>query len=102
MRMAHALLMHPPMSASLSHSGSLEISATQQDAIDALGKDERSLPAPLALARRAYLSNDALERAEASADLAAFWDERTRLVEWIAPWREVYRFSPPDHAWFLG
>lgn len=81
---------------------SLEISSAQRDTIDALAKDARVFPPPLALARSAYLPNDAVERAEAAADPDAFWAERARLVEWIEPWQEVCRFEPPNHAWFVG
>lgn len=80
----------------------LDISSTQQQAIDALAHDENVIAAPLSLARRAYVANDALERAEAAADLGAFWGERATLVEWSRRWDAVFRFDPPNHAWFLG
>lgn len=80
----------------------LEMTSTQQDTIDALRRDTRTIAPSLALARAAYLKNDAIERAEAAADAAAFWGKRAELVEWMTPWREVCKFEPPNHAWFLG
>lgn len=54
----------------------LAISQTQQSAITALAKDVRVFRAPLALARKVCVPNDALIRAEGEADLEVFWRER--------------------------
>lgn len=80
----------------------LEISEAQRAAIDALAHDEEVIPAPLSLARRAHLPNDALERALAAEDADAFWAERAKLVEWMKPFERVSRFELPRHEWFLG
>ncbi len=78
------------------------LSESQQAAIEKLARDEVVIPAPLWLARQAYLPNDALERADAAADRDRFWAERARQVDWFEPWHTVSTFDPPRHAWFLG
>jgi hypothetical protein len=82
--------------------GSIALTQAQREAIDALGHDEDTVPAPIWLARQAYVPNDALERMHADRDPAGFWRERASLVEWMAPFREVMRFDPPRHEWFVG
>jgi acetyl-CoA synthetase len=81
---------------------SLEISQSQQAAIEKLAKDENVILPPTWLAREATIPNDAIERAHALSDPDAFWAEKAKAVEWIAPWKEVCRFDPPKHEWFLG
>ncbi len=80
----------------------LDLSESQQAAISKLARDENTIAPPVWLARQAYLPNDAIERAAAASDPAAFWAERARLLEWASPWREVMRFEPPRHEWFVG
>ncbi|MGE5184037.1 MAG: acetate--CoA ligase [Acidobacteriota bacterium] len=81
---------------------SLDLTGSQQAAIEALAQGEAPIAAPLWLARQAYLPNDELERRIASADGDAFWRERAQLVDWIRPFDEVSRIAPPRHEWFVG
>ena len=74
----------------------------QRVAIEALARTEDVIPAPIWLAREASVSNDAVERAHAAKDPEGFWREKASLVEWMEPFREVVRFDPPDHQWFVG
>ena len=80
----------------------LELSESQQAAIEKLARDEVVIRPAIRLAREAVMANDAVERAHAEADPEAFWAERAEAVEWIEPWREVLRFDPPHHEWFVG
>jgi len=80
----------------------LDISDAQRETIMALAHDENVIHPPLALARKATVPNDAVERAEAETDLAAFWGERAGLVEWMTRFDRVFRFDLPRHEWFLG
>jgi acetyl-CoA synthetase len=80
----------------------LDLTDAQRATIDALAHDEGTIPAPLWLARQATVPNDVVERAHAARDPDAFWAERAGLVDWIEPFKEVCRFAPPNHQWFLG
>ncbi len=80
----------------------LDLTGSQQAAIEALAQGEAPIAAPLWLARQAYLPNDELERRIASADTDAFWRERAGLVDWIRPFDEVSRIALPRHEWFVG
>ncbi len=80
----------------------LDLTDVQRATIDALGRDEDLIRAPIWLARQAHVPNDAIERAHAASDPAGFWRERAALVEWMEPFGEVFRFAPPKHEWFLG
>ncbi len=71
-------------------------------AIEALAHDDDVIPAPRWLADAAYLPDDDAERRAAAADRDAFWRERARLVDWIAPFDEVSRIALPRHEWFVG
>ena len=79
-----------------------ELSEAQRAQIAALSRDEAVIPAPVWLARQAVMQNDAIERAFARDDEEGFWREKAQLVEWMAPFEEVLRFSAPEHAWFSG
>lgn len=78
------------------------LTGTQRAAIDALRHDDQTIPVPIALARRAHVANDALERLHAQRDPDGFWAERAKLVEWMAPFERVSRFDLPRHEWFVG
>jgi len=80
----------------------LALSETQQAAIRRLARDETVIRPPIRLAREAFLANDAVERAHAESDPESFWAERAAEVEWLEPWREVLRYDPPRHEWFVG
>ncbi|MCM2257696.1 MAG: acetate--CoA ligase [Vicinamibacteria bacterium] len=80
----------------------LGLSPSQQAAIGKLARDEVVIEPPTWLAREAFLRNDAIERAHALQQPEQFWAERANALEWIAPWREVCRFDPPRHEWFVG
>ena len=80
----------------------LDLTASQKAAVARLARDENVIPPPIALARDAVLPNDAIERQHALADPAGFWGERARAVDWLEPWSEVLRFTPPRHEWFVG
>jgi acetyl-CoA synthetase len=79
-----------------------DLSDAQRAQVQALSHDEAAIPAPVWLARRAQIPNDVVERAHASADLAGFWREKAALVDWMEPFTEVMRFTPPKHEWFIG
>src|SRR5512143_3044360 len=61
------------------------LTGAQQAAIEALSHNDQHIPAPLWLARQAYLPNDEVERRIAAADPDAFWREQGTLVDWIRP-----------------
>ncbi len=75
--------------------------SAHDSALRTLLAGERPIPAPAWLAGRATIDHDA-ECARAAEDPAAFWGEKARAVEWGTPWREVLRFDPPRHEWFVG
>ena len=62
---------------------------------------EPPIPARAWLAAQAAMDHDA-ECARAAADPAGFWAEKAMAVQWATPWREVLRFEPPRHEWFVG
>jgi acetyl-CoA synthetase len=78
-----------------------DLSEAQKQQISALSREERVIQAPVWLAQKASVQNDAVERAHAERDLEGFWREKAKLVEWIEPFRKVFEFTPPDHRWFL-
>jgi acetyl-CoA synthetase len=80
----------------------IALTESQQAAISALMHDEGVIPAPLALARNAYLRNDTVERDRATRDPDGFWAEQAALVDWITPFDRVSEIALPDHRWFLG
>jgi acetyl-CoA synthetase len=80
----------------------LHLTEAQRSAIRTLAHDEEAIRAPIALARQAYVANDAVERAEAAADPEGFWRARAGLVDWMAPFERVFRFELPRHEWFIG
>jgi acetyl-CoA synthetase len=82
--------------------GGLDLSQSQQAAIEKLAKDENVIRPPVKLARAAVLANDAVEREHAKAEPDAFWAEKAEAVEWMTRWSEVARIDPPSHAWFVG
>ncbi|HKV09936.1 MAG TPA: acetate--CoA ligase [Thermoanaerobaculia bacterium] len=79
----------------------LELTGAQKATIDFLLKGEAPIRPPVWLVRDAAV-DDEVERARAEADLEAFWAEKAGLVQWASPWREVLRFDPPKHEWFVG
>jgi len=80
----------------------LDLTEAQRAAIRALGKDEQVISAPVWLAQRAHVANDAVERQFAAQDPEGFWREKAKLVDWMRPFEEVMRFDPPKHEWFVG
>jgi acetyl-CoA synthetase len=80
----------------------LDLTEAQREAISALGKDEQVIPAPVWLAQRAHIPNDAIERQFAAQDPEGFWREKAKLVDWMKPFEQVTRFEPPKHEWFVG
>jgi acetyl-CoA synthetase len=80
----------------------LDLTEAQRAAISALGKDEQIIPAPVWLAQRAHIPNDAIERQHAAQDPEGFWREKAALVDWMRPFEQVMRFEPPKHEWFVG
>jgi acetyl-CoA synthetase len=80
----------------------IQLSESQQAAIQALMHDEGAIPPPLQLARSAFLRNDAVERDRALRDPDGFWAEQAESIDWIEPWTTVSAIDPPDHQWFLG
>jgi acetyl-CoA synthetase len=81
---------------------SLDLTEAQRAAIRALGKDEQKILAPVWLAQRAHVPNDAIERQFAAQDPEGFWRDKAKLVDWMKPFDEVLRFDPPKHEWFVG
>jgi acetyl-CoA synthetase len=79
-----------------------DLTEAQRAAISALSKDERTIPAPVWLAQQAHVANDAIERQHAAQDPSGFWREKAKLVEWMRPFEQVFRFDPPRHEWFVG
>ncbi|GAO02912.1 acetate--CoA ligase [Anaeromyxobacter sp. PSR-1] len=79
-----------------------DLTEAQRAAIEALSTDERTIKAPVWLAQRAHVANDAIERAYAEEEPEAFWREKAKLVDWMRPFEEVMRFDPPRHEWFVG
>ncbi len=79
-----------------------DLTDAQRAAISALSKDERLIPAPVWLAQQAHVPNDAIERQHAAQDPEGFWREKAKLVEWMRPFEQVFRFEPPKHEWFVG
>jgi len=79
-----------------------DLTEAQKRQISALSKDERVIQAPVWLAQRAHIQNDAIERAHATQDPDGFWREKAKLVDWIEPFQKVSECEPPNHKWFLG
>ena len=67
----------------------LDLTEAQRAAISALGKDEQIIPAPVWLAQRAHVPNDAIERQYAAQDPEGFWREKAKLVDWMRPFEQV-------------
>ena len=80
----------------------LDLSQSQQAAIEKLAKDENVILPPIWMAREAAIRNDAIERAHAFNDPDDFWAEKAKGIDWIEPWKEVCRFNPPTHERFIG
>jgi acetyl-CoA synthetase len=80
----------------------LDLTEAQRAAISALGKDEQVISAPVWLAQRAHVANDAIERQFAIQDPEGFWREKAKLLDWMKPFDQVMRFEPPKHEWFVG
>ncbi len=80
----------------------LDLSHSQQVAIEKLARDENVIHPPIWMARDAAIRNDVVEREHALLAPDEFWAEKAAAVEWIEPWKEVCRFQPPNHQWFLG
>ncbi|ABS25970.1 acetate--CoA ligase [Anaeromyxobacter sp. Fw109-5] len=79
-----------------------DLTEAQRAAISALSKDDAVIAAPVWLAQRAHVPNDAIERQFASQDPDGFWREKAKLVDWMKPFEQVTRFEPPRHEWFVG
>lgn len=83
-------------------STTIDLTAGQRAAIDALRQDKDPIQAPLWLARESHLQNDELERRLAERDPDQFWREQASLVQWDSEFTEVSRIALPKHEWFLG
>ncbi len=81
---------------------SVDLTSGQKAAIEALTHDQHPIPAPLWLARQAYLRNDELDRRLAETNPDQFWREQAALVQWEQPFDEVSRIDLPKHEWFLN
>ena len=79
----------------------LEISASQQAAIEALMTGEAPIPAPEWLARQCAMNHEG-ECDAARIDPETFWAEKALAIDWAEPFSEVLRFRAPWHQWFLG
>ncbi|HET8540435.1 MAG TPA: acetyl-coenzyme A synthetase N-terminal domain-containing protein, partial [Anaeromyxobacter sp.] len=86
----------------MAHEKLPDLTEAQRDAIRALSKDERLIQAPVWLAQQAHIPNDAIERQHAGEDPEGFWREKAKLVDWMRPFEQVYRFDLPKHEWFVG
>ncbi|HJW33458.1 MAG TPA: acetate--CoA ligase [Holophagaceae bacterium] len=82
-------------------SDAVEISASQQAAIEALLQGEAPIPPPAWLAGQCAMNYER-ERYESSHDLEAFWADKAKGIDWDTPFNEVLRFQSPWHQWFLG
>jgi acetyl-CoA synthetase len=80
----------------------LDLSHSQQAAIEKLARDENVIHPPIWMARDAVIRNDVVEREHALMSPDDFWAEKAAAVDWMEPWKEVCRFQPPNHQWFLG
>ncbi|HEU4564535.1 MAG TPA: acetate--CoA ligase [Gemmatimonadaceae bacterium] len=82
------------------HASDIELTTSQRATIHTLLHGGAPIPAPEWLARDAVIDyEDEYERA---AEPAEFWAEKALALEWMEPWREVVRFDPPRHEWFVG
>jgi acetyl-CoA synthetase len=90
------------MTAETSTKPGLDLSQSQQAAIEKLAKDENVIHPPIWMARDAVIRNDVVEREHAFLSPDDFWAEKASAVEWMEPWKEVCRFQPPNHEWFIG
>ncbi len=91
-----------PDTASKSQGALPELSELQKKQISALSRDDRTIRAPVWLAQKAHVQNDAIERAHAEQDSDGFWREKAGLVDWLQPFEQVSEFDAPNHKWFLG
>jgi acetyl-CoA synthetase len=82
-------------------SDAVEISASQQAAIEALLQGEAPIPPPAWLAAQCAMNHER-ERSEAATDLETFWADKAKGIDWDTPFDEVLRFKTPWHQWFLG
>ncbi len=62
--------------------------------------EDRRLPPPPEFAADA-VATEALYDA-ARTDRLGFWAEQARALDWIRPWDEVLRWTPPHAQWFVG
>lgn len=72
------------------------------DTIDALGHEDRRFPPPADFAAGAAVTDGSL-RAEAAADVDAFWARQaSELLTWQTPWDTVLDWQVPNAKWFVG
>lgn len=72
------------------------------DTIDALGHEDRRFPPPADFAAGAAVTDGSL-RAEAAADVEAFWARQaSELLTWQTPWDTVLDWQVPNAKWFVG
>jgi acetyl-CoA synthetase len=69
--------------------------------IDALLKEDRRFPPSVEWQKTANM-NDPAVYDRAAADPEAFWAAHARDLDWIRPWDEVLRWTPPHAQWFVG
>ncbi|HSJ31985.1 MAG TPA: acetate--CoA ligase [Longimicrobiales bacterium] len=75
--------------------------ANREQSLEALLKEDRRFPPPVAFGERANASDPGLYE-RAAADPEAFWAEWARKLEWFEPWREVLEWKAPHAKWFVG
>jgi hypothetical protein len=69
--------------------------------IDALLKEHRTFPPSDEWRARAVASDPSVYE-HAARDPEGFWSAFASQLEWMRPWNEVLRWTPPDAQWFVG
>ncbi|HKR09433.1 MAG TPA: acetate--CoA ligase [Gemmatimonadaceae bacterium] len=69
--------------------------------IDVLLEETRTFEPPPEFRRAANIADTAIYD-KAARDLAKFWAEQAKQLEWIKQWDEVLEWNPPHAKWFLG
>jgi acetyl-CoA synthetase len=69
--------------------------------IDALLKEHRTFPPSDEWRARAIASDPSVYE-HAARDPEGFWSSFASQLEWMRPWNEVLRWTPPDAQWFVG
>ncbi|MBI2939731.1 MAG: acetate--CoA ligase [Chloroflexi bacterium] len=72
-----------------------------QGTIEALMKEERQFLPPPDFATGAN-AHDPGVYAQAAEDLAGFWGEQAKTLDWMEPFDQVLEWNPPWARWFVG